>query len=531
MKLALIFAPFWETKYPPIGIAALKSYLQDRNHKIDTYDYNVDALPIMYKYQEQIVKEARKIHPPFSEIMKFHFIYFIVEELQNYVLYKCEILDEKKYFEAVCYHFSTDYVFRSKEELENTARKVSALFLPFFEEVIKFCDDRVEEVIAGGYDYIGCSCNNFNFPFSMLFLKKIKEKAPHIKTLMGGFHATLISDVIDKRCYWVDHIVIGEGEELMARLLADPSITDRVISHQSMGVSLLDLNELPYPDFSDFELDVYQSMPIEGSRGCLYKCAFCREAQFWKKYRMKSGKRIREEMQYLANKYNKTHFFFTDSLTNPKAKDLAEELLANNCNYTWVGQFRIMKNPELLNKLAKAGLREVYYGMESASQRVLNVINKENTVEDMRAAVIETAKAGIRPITYWIAGFPTETDEDFEKTIAFIIDLKDYTYIPGVFPFALYKGALVDYMVKELGVKINDRLPELEEFSDMYDFDAYPSRSEVRIRVMHGYSRLMRYGFEYDFLSNQNNIDKYDRMVEEWEEKRKKILAQEESAL
>jgi len=239
---------------------------------------------------------------------------------------------------------------------------------------------------------------------------------------------------------------------------------------------------------------------------------------------MKTGRRIREEMQYQARKYGKSNFFFTDSYANLAAKEVAQELIDNNCNFTWAGQFRIMKDPELLRSLAKAGLKEVYYGMESASQRILNLINKQNKVEDMKEAIIQTALAGIRPVTYWIAGFPTETEEDFEKTINFIVDLKDYIYVPGIFPFSLLKGASVDYMCNELGVKINDRLEEIEEFQDSYDFTANPTRAQTSIRVMRGYSRLVKCGFNYDFLSGRNNLDKFDNEIQKWENKRKMIL-------
>lgn len=526
MKASFIFAPFWETKYPPIGIAALKSYLHERGHEVDIFDYNIEALPIMYGYQDDIISKSMKIHLPFSKVIKFDFMYFIVEEFLNYVLHKCGILDDKKYFEATCYHFSVDYAFKDKEELEYVARSISVLFYPLFDDIIGICNKKAEELINKSYDFIGCSCNNFNLAFSILFLKIIKERKPSIKTILGGFQATLIVDTLVKRCPWLDYIVIGEGEELIARLFEKPETMGQVISQEALGIKPLDMNHLPYPDFSDLNIYIYQYLPIEGSRSCVYKCTFCREAQYWGKYRMKTGKRIREEMQYQADKYGKTNFFFTDSLTNPVAKELVDELIDNDCRFTWAGQFRIMKDPDLLNKLAKAGLKEVYYGMESASQRILNLINKQNKVEDMKEAVIRTALAGIRPVTYWIAGFPTETEEDFDKTINFILEMKDYIYVPGIFPFSLLKGASVDYMCNELGVKINDRLEEIEEFHDSYDFSANPTRAQTSIRVMRGYSKLVKAGFNYDFLSGRNNLDKFDEEIRKWENKREKILTQ-----
>jgi hypothetical protein len=362
MKISLVFPPFWETKYPPIGIAALKSYLELKGHQVLTYDFNGQALPMLYEFKSDIIANMSQIHYHFSEAMKLDYIYFMSDELLSYVLLQCGILSEDTYYDAVYNHFRAAYTFPSDEELYSTVKAIIPFFHHFFEEIKRYCIEKVDEVLGKAPNYVGCSCYKLNLPFGLLFLKILKEKAPLVKTLMGGFHPSLIADNLVEQCSFVDHIVVGEGEELLAKLCDNPNIKDRIINEHTFNTGLLNLNDLPIPDFSDFEVSKYEAIPIEGSRGCLFKCKFCREPQFWKKHRTKGGARLRAEMEYQALVFNKTNFFFTDSLVNSIAPDLSKELIKYNCNFTWAGQFRIIKDPLLLKQLAASGLTEAYYG-------------------------------------------------------------------------------------------------------------------------------------------------------------------------
>ena len=116
----------------------------------------------------------------------------------------------------------------------------------------------------------------------------------------------------------IDYVVKGEGEQELLTILENhhtiPDSND--ITYFGGLKSNLDLNTLPFPDYSDYDLDLYEhadGVSIETSRGCVAKCTFCAETHFWK-YRWRESNRVADEMEYQVNKYGINRFWFVDSL-------------------------------------------------------------------------------------------------------------------------------------------------------------------------------------------------------------------------
>jgi hypothetical protein len=214
-------------------------------------------------------------------------------------------------------------------------------------------------------------------------------------------------------------------------------------------------------------------------------------------------------MEYQSGRYGKQHFYFTDSLTNGVAFGLASELTKKDCNFTWEGQFRIIKNSERLKLLADSGLVQLYYGMESGSARILELMNKKNILENMRISLFETARAGILPFSFWLTGFPTETEEDFEQTYKFIEDNKSFLFLSAVFPFDLFKGgnAGIEYFTDNSPLTIVDQIPEMEALTDFYTYTSDPPRSIGIYRTYRLYELIARIAFEPHYLTNEPRIN------------------------
>src|SRR5207253_2396087 len=143
---------------------------------------------------------------------------------------------------------------------------------------------------------------------------------------------------------------------------------------------------------------------------------------FWKRrYRMKSTERILEEMRLVRERYGRRHLNFShDIFTCDRSWTLSfcERLTAARLGMTWTCSTRTdVIDPELLAATAQAGCVEIYYGIESGSQEGQKRINKDLDLGWSREIVRSTVAVGIRPVTGFIVGHPTETAESLEETL------------------------------------------------------------------------------------------------------------------
>jgi radical SAM superfamily enzyme YgiQ (UPF0313 family) len=128
----------------------------------------------------------------------------------------------------------------------------------------------------------------------------------------------------------------------------------------------------------------------------------------------------------------------SDLLLNPLAADLARELINSDVSLYWDTHFRIGKevcDPRNTILWRRGGLYRVQLGTESGSQRVLDLMGKKITVEQIKTAISALAHAGIKTTTYWVIGHPGETEEDFQMTLDLIEELKSDIYEAETNPF------------------------------------------------------------------------------------------------
>ncbi len=302
-----------------------------------------------------------------------------------------------------------------------------------------------KEFAESNADVIGLSVMRDNRMITYSFIKRLKELAPEKIVIVGG--PTYMSVDI---CYkaakndFIDYVVYGEGEvtfpELLDWLGGDQDmkslseIKGILYKHQGKIVQteerpkLKDLNSIPYPMFNDLYLEMYDQsiLPLWGSRGCINKCSFCSEKNFYKHYKFRSGENIYEEIKHHFETTGCNTFSFVDSLINGNMKELnilCDHLIKNFYNTLWWGGNIVIREEmteQILKKLYKAGCRWLFTGVESGSQNVLKMMNKRFSVETAENVIRNAHEAGIKTGVYWMVGFPTETDEDFKKSIQFI---------------------------------------------------------------------------------------------------------------
>lgn len=287
-----------------------------------------------------------------------------------------------------------------------------------------------------------------------LLAKKLREDAPHIKIILGGFGLTqpattlknldkkfnnseLISsfDQFMIKHNLCDHNIIGEGEDQLVSLLQQ-SISN--------SYSLDDLYNVPISNFVDYNLKDYLYvdkilLPITGSKGCVRQCTFCDIPTKFGRFRYRAGHHIAKEILYLKDRYGVTNFAFTDSLINGSLKALTE-LVTELANYNnrvsesdkirWNGQYISRPKgqmPEYLYELiAQSGGEGLTIGLESGSNDVLAAMNKKVKIEDVDHEMELFKKYKISTVLLFIIGFYNETEKDFMETIDTIFRYQKY---------------------------------------------------------------------------------------------------------
>jgi radical SAM superfamily enzyme YgiQ (UPF0313 family) len=301
---------------------------------------------------------------------------------------------------------------------------------------------------------LGISVYKGTFAASLFAFKRTREKYPHIKTVMGG---GIFADQLAKgspnfqyfldRTPYIDKIIVGEGEQLFLKLLrGELPGTQRVYTLQDIKGEHLDLTSALLPDFSDFDIAHYPQLAAYTSRSCPFQCGFCAETVNWGKYRRKKAPHVVKELTRLYNTHGCQLYLMTDSLLNPIVTDLAGELIDSDTAIYWDGYLRadnLACDEENVFLWRRGGFYRARLGIESGSPRILQAMDKHITPHQIRTAVSNLARAGIKTSTYWVIGYPGETEADFQASLDIIEELKDDIYEAECNPFRFYLTAQV----------------------------------------------------------------------------------------
>jgi len=233
-----------------------------------------------------------------------------------------------------------------------------------------------------------------------------------------------------------DFWIRSEGEISLVELLKGNYSYPGINSDTFQQIDNLD--SLPFPDYSDYQLDLYdvKSVPITGSRGCVRACSFCDIHDHWK-YRYRSGRSIAEEIIHQNKKHQITHFNFSDSLINGSLKEfnkftkiITDHNKTLDNKITWRSQFIVRSknqvNDEYWENIARSGGGNLAIGVETGSDGVRAHMNKKFSNEDLDYTMSKLQQYNITCIFLMIVGYPTETDKDFQDTLDMFTKYKPY---------------------------------------------------------------------------------------------------------
>jgi len=305
----------------------------------------------------------------------------------------------------------------------------------------------VQEVMAFRPDLVSFTSMTTSYASVETTAAMLKESLG-VTTIIGGPHATTLPHLTLENPH-LDFLIYGEGEEVfrdfIRALAAGRSNWGEYVGlwYKEAGKvipggerSLIeDLDALPYPARHLFELGKYPlyapngepMLTVLSSRGCPYNCSFCFKGIVGRTYRQRSPQNIADELQHILDRYGVRNFYFIDDLFTIDVRRLdkiLDHLLERDMDIRWRCLARVDRvTPELLQKMYKAGCRQVHYGIESGNEEVLKRTAKHIKLSQVRDAVKWTEDAGIHSKGYFILGLPGDTVETMEETIEFAAGL------------------------------------------------------------------------------------------------------------
>lgn len=438
-KILLMLLPFSDPQIPPLGVSCLKSFLVKNGYPVKNYDANVEM-----GFRQIYDKYFGILSGIVPEDKKGNFYSIGLDVLQNHMTAHLNYDDEKDYIRLVKILVYKTYYTGINDDQVNQLNQLLDLFYQRLENYLLECLGREKPDVLG---LSVCSCT---LSSSLFAFKLAKEKYPGIKTVMGGgiFADELASTAYNLEYFleqtpYIDKLIVGEGEVLFLKLLQGrlPE-NQRIYTIRDIDGEIMDVSSAAVPDFSDFNLEFYPFMAYYGSRGCPFRCSFCSVDAQWGRFRKKSPRQIVKELSQLYRQYGTQLFLMVDSLLNPFTTALSKAFLESDICLYWDGSLRADKNVcDIENTILwrRGGFYRAHLGIESGAPHVLELMRKDISPDQIKTAVSSLAFAGIKTTTFWIVGYPGETEADFQQTLDLIEELKDdlYECIPR--PYLYYK--------------------------------------------------------------------------------------------
>jgi len=388
MKIALVQCPVWGTYDPPVALAQLSSCLKKEGGEVYVFDLNIKL------YQNR------------------------TENYRNVWAW-----------EQSLFWYDTGQVKKFFRDNEEDIKRYAA------------------DIVKTGSRIVGFSVSAASWLSSIELAKRLKRIDNGLVVIFGGplfFERKYVDYILKEET--VDIVIPGEGEvtfcELVRAIEGNGDISfckgiafknsGEVVRTQSREL-LVNLDDLPFLDFSGLPLKDYDDsrhIPFMASRGCVQRCAFCSSRTFWPGYRAMSGERMFKEFEFHKKTQGRVnsdfgHIDFLDLLVNGNMKSLGTfcDLMGKaKLNIYWSANMIIRPEmtPDIIRKMKEAGCEHVIFGIESGSQRVLNLMKKHYQIQDADRIIRWLHKAGILVTCNFMFGFPGETEEDFKETFDFI---------------------------------------------------------------------------------------------------------------
>jgi len=356
---------------------------------------------------------------------------------------------------------------------------------------------------------IGLSAMTWQYHTCLAIVRLIREILPDTKIAMGGYHTTLLCNEIagSDESDGVDFMIRGEGEEAFRRLVNALDGTDALeaipgLSFRSNGQwvhneqgALCDLSKLKLPIrdrrrlTGGYHLMLSKIEVMETSRGCTRNCNFCSISHMYgRSYRTYPIERIIADLDDIYYNKKTRLIFITDDnmLLNPRwVEELCDAIIRRKYrNLQLVVQadcVSMARNEQVVQKMARAGFRAVFLGIESVSERNLQEMDKSEIIAKAKQAVANCHRHGMMVMGGLIFGMPDDNEESIRRNYQFLNELEaDASYCQMLSPFP--KTVIRDHLIEE-GLVTN--LDNYERYNGMW----------ANVRTKHLDTEQLQYAF------------------------------------
>ncbi len=399
----------------------------------------------------------------------------------------------------------------------------------------------IQDILAQRPGLVGLSfLSTTSYPYAKILARQIRAADSQVKIAFGGVFASLNAQLVKMQVPEVNFVCRGDGEETLLELVERLDEPDGVLGvtwtdrhghdhHNPNRPLSRDLDRWPFPDREGLPLDFIESMPLDvpavlsldrfttmqTSRGCPWPCVFCDIPVFNEgKWRSRSPEHVLAEFRQLQNDgYGSIYFVDDHFLLQPKRIEaICDGLVAQKNTIKYGLEGRVDSQAQhLFPKLARSGCRTIMFGMESGSQRILDRLKKEQTLEETTAAVTAAKRAGIEVVHgFFVVGSPDETEEDMRKTFRFAAKLRLDTF--GFNRLCVYRGTPLWQEYVQRGL-VND-VTDWYKYFKCSEIDPTCLSGEVINEVRRqGLKRLFLYKFRHYPLQTYRLLRRFLRFM------------------
>ena len=406
MKVSIVQLPSAKRDLPSLEAAYLASSLHMKGHDVDRYEFNLKLINPEWK------KSLERINQQYSS----------------------DVIDA--------------YIRHSRRPCK-------------FAKYTEYCVDAIDKNSNSTVFIV----NSFNLTLSAIVAYKLKKASKGMHIIFENINTLYMDNLSDYllKNIGVDYIVLGEGDRKIPGLIEthDPTLwpdivylEDNIMKRSMHIFDDTDIDNYPLPIFQkkDINSALFKNiLPILSSRGCVGKCNFCGIPASCKHYRQRSADSIIIEMKSYDKEFNIRTFKFNDYCLNNNQEflpDFCKKINQTDLDVFWGGNIKVNRSLDrnLFMSMYKSGCRFLVFGIESGSQRVLDMMQKQIEIQIAERNIRDASASGIIVETYFIVGYPGETMKDFHDTIDFIVKNQDYIKKFNIRPFHLNQYSSLEWV-------------------------------------------------------------------------------------
>jgi len=273
-------------------------------------------------------------------------------------------------------------------------------------------------------DAVGISIKSDTVHSALRIISYIKSIFPEVKIFVGGAHFSTYNDNLFSSI--ADTIVVGEAEDIIVDIVKNLRMApcNKLVSQSKCDYDVNSYFDLDFSLIADSQksgLSKITKLMIASSRGCPFSCAFCfKSIESNNKVRFVEGRTVGNFIKKFYESHGIKKYYFVDDTFGVNEKQLNEFALSlgnivNYIQWSCMSHVRVL-TVEKVKFLKLSGCNAIHLGVESGSQRILNMLNKNILVEDIISCADLLHKYEIDLRAFIIIGIPTETSSDLECT-------------------------------------------------------------------------------------------------------------------